>query len=611
MTVVFPGIFNKSKDNPGFDIVIGNPPYVNTKLINSMGLTDVMKEEYGYCDDLYNHFTVRGLELLKKGGTLSYITSDTFLTLQTKTNMRRLMLCIPEISKKGDGFFAEEVTHYPESHVLEIINTPKAFAAFVNTAIFSIKKEATREASELKYIDLRYPNEITFGITKEEWEKIKSSKNDISGWERVLDHTFTALGYDQPNWIQSHTCNGLPVYEDKNSSLLKFKLLNQPYREAINFAIFSPTPYNCQILEKIIKPARPVFDQWWSKVETSREIEKNRSKIGKYTSGLNPSDISLIGVLTDGGQGLATGNNGQFVGYKSNSRFAAQCIKKRIEKLYQAISAHSEIKEKWSVLSDVNSKDDVAKVLSTLIETQIWQLFDEIKDEYGLRIFGKGFMYRVIPPDLEFDVELISDEQKTKGISGSTCWVPYDKGDREGNRWYLETPYLVDWGQETVRFLSHDTRARWQGYNFFFRNGFCWSDVLDPSNKYIKCRLKGRSVNDVKSMSLYDEMGLGAEYFVVNINSYLYNRMLREFFNSSVAIQINDMRKMPIAIPTVQQLKQSKTLFAECLKIQQKYFAGEYTKAEARALLKPIEKEVDEFVNKLYGITAELEQVNE
>ncbi len=81
---MFPGIFNKESKNPGFDIVIGNPPYVNTKHISSMGISKKLEEEYGYCDDLYNHFTFRGLELLKSGGLLSYITSDTFLTLQTK-----------------------------------------------------------------------------------------------------------------------------------------------------------------------------------------------------------------------------------------------------------------------------------------------------------------------------------------------------------------------------------------------------------------------------------------------------------------------------------------------------------------------------------------------
>jgi Eco57I restriction-modification methylase len=69
--IVFPTIFSPKVEQKGFDIVIGNPPYVNTKLISQMNLTETLKDEYGYCDDLYNHFTVRGMELLKQGGFLT------------------------------------------------------------------------------------------------------------------------------------------------------------------------------------------------------------------------------------------------------------------------------------------------------------------------------------------------------------------------------------------------------------------------------------------------------------------------------------------------------------------------------------------------------------
>jgi hypothetical protein len=136
--IVFPGIFNKESKNPGFDIVIGNPPYVNTKLISSMGISKKLEEEYGYCDDLYNHFTFRGLELLKSGGLLSYITADTFLTLQTKKNMRMHFLGIANDKKEMELNINIEL---PECRVTEVINTPKAFAALVDTAIFTLKKE--------------------------------------------------------------------------------------------------------------------------------------------------------------------------------------------------------------------------------------------------------------------------------------------------------------------------------------------------------------------------------------------------------------------------------------------------------------------------------------
>lgn len=604
--VVFPGIFNKKNPNPGFDIVIGNPPYVNTKQINSMGHTKKLTNEYGYTDDLYNHFTIRGLELVKSKGLLSYITSDTFLTLQSKKNMRREFLGVPLITKTGNGLFANEKKTLPECRVMEIINTPKAFAALVDTAIFSLKKEEAPDNAAMVYVDLRKPNAKSFEISEEQWQQIKTSKENISGWERVLEHTFSALGYKQADWSLSHTCDGDKVYKDQNSSLLKFKLSFEPYRKAINYAIFSPTPYNCQILEKIVKPARPVFDLWWNNIETSRLIENNRAEIRRFTNNLKVGDWAIIGLITDGGVGLQTGDNGRFVGYTKGTRLADRCKETRVEKLYNIILDKTEIKTKWNLLQDVETKQDVEDILNSITEQEIWKIFDEIKAEYGLRVFGKGYMYRIISENLVFDTSNISGDEKLNGISSKLYWVPYDKGDKEGNRWYSETPYLIDWSKDAVSVLSTDSRARWQGYNFFFRNGFCWTNVLNPNSSYIKCRLKDKSVNDVGSMSLYDELDLGDEYFVTSLNSFLFFKVLREFFNGSVNVQMNDIRKLPIKIPSDTELNAFKAKFDECLDIQRQYFNGDLEKPEARKLLKPIELEIDEMVNKLYGITAEI-----
>ncbi|WP_316787088.1 Eco57I restriction-modification methylase domain-containing protein [Pedobacter frigiditerrae] len=608
--VVFPGIFNKESKNPGFDIVIGNPPYVNTKLISSMGISKKLDEEYGYCDDLYNHFTFRGLELLKSGGLLSYITSDTFLTLQTKKNIRMEFLGIPTISKTGDGLFSQEEIVLPECQVMEIINTPKAFAALVDTAIFTVKKERAIDKPEMVYVDIRKPNAESFNISEEEWKQVRTSKENLSGWERILDRTFSSLGHDTPKWKNSHTCDGDTVFKDDNSTLLKFKVSFEPYRKAINYAIFSPTEYNSQILEKIIKPARPVFDTWWSKIETSRQIENNRASIKSHVKSIKPNSITLTGLLTDGGQGLATGNNGRFVGYRSTSRFAERCKETRVQKLWKAIHDEPKIKRKFDQLSDCGSIDDVKEVLGDLKEIEIWELFDGIKEKFGLRVFGKGFIYRIISDLMIFDVSAIKERQKLEGITGKKTYVPYDKGDREGNRWYAETPYLIDWSEEVVVWLKSHSGHSGVGMpvvrnpQFYFRNGFCWSDILNPNSSYIKCRLKGQSVNDVKSMSLYDESGLGDKYLVTFINSYLGFKIIREFLNNTVAIQMNDIRKLPIKIPSEIELKAFNRKFDDCITIKKEYFAGEIDRAETNTQLRPIEDEIDEMVNKLYGIAA-------
>jgi hypothetical protein len=647
--VVFPGIFNKESKNPGFDIVIGNPPYVNTKLISSMGISKKLEEEYGYCDDLYNHFTFRGLELLKSGGLLSYITSDTFLTLQTKKNMRMHFLGIAA-SNTAEGqadLFGEQLqqhipianpdlfgnkktvqtslipvktentTHQflPECRVTEIINTPKAFAALVDTAIFTIKKERAIDKPEMVYVDIRKPNAESFNISEEEWKQIRTSKENLSGWERILDRTFSALNQDSPNWKNSHFCDGDKVLKDDNSSLLKFKVSFEPYRKAINYAVFSPTEYNCQILEKIIKPSKVIFDSWWNKIETSREYERNRNVIQNTLKSLKPDSIKIIGLMADGGQGMATGNNGRFVGYRSTSRFADQCRETRIAKLWNAIQEEPKIKRKFDLLSDCSSYDDVNEVLDDLKEIEIWELFDDIKEKFGLRTFGKGFMYRIISDSMVFDASTITEKQKLEGIKGKRTYVPYDKGDREGNRWYLETPYLIDWSEEAVDWLKSHSGHSGAGMSvvrnpqFYFRNGFCWTNVLNPNSTYFKCRLKDTTVNDVGSMSLYDESGLGDKYFVLSLNSYLHFKVLREFFNNTVNIQMNDIRKLPIKIPSEKELKAFNKKFDECMVIKKEYFAGEIDRAEMNSQLRPLEAEIDEMVNKLYGIEAKEEIV--
>ncbi|MCK6639418.1 MAG: N-6 DNA methylase [Bacteroidia bacterium] len=647
--VVFPGIFNKENKNPGFDIVIGNPPYVNTKLISSMGISKKLEEEYGYCDDLYNHFTFRGLELLKSGGLLSYITSDTFLTLQTKKNMRMHFLGIAgsNIAEGQTDLFGEQLQEHipvanpdlfgnkktvqtslipvkkenanhqflPECRVTEIINTPKAFAALVDTAIFTVKKERAIDKPEMVYIDIRKPNAESFNISEEEWKQIRTSKENLSGWERILDRTFSALGHDTPKWKNSHTCDGDKVFNDENSTLLKFKVSFEPYRKAINYAIFSPTEYNCQILEKIVKPARPVFDTWWSKIETSRQIENNRNEISKYVNSLKESEITLAGLLTDGGQGLATGDNGRFVGYRSNSRLAKRCKETRIDKLWQAIQKEPEIVHNYSILANCNQKEDIKTVLENISEIEIWNLFDSIKLSFDTKIFGKGYLYRVIPENLVFDVSNITEEQKQNGLEDKRYFVPYDKGDKEGNRWYAETENLIDWSVDAISDIksrSHmkgSGKSLWQNSQFYFKRGLCWNESLNPNSSYIKCRLKNETVNDVSSMSIYDQSGLGDSYLVTLINSYTIFKVVREFLNNTVKIQMNDMRKLPIKIPSEKELKAFNKKFDECLAIKKEYFAGEIDRAEMNSQLHPIEVEIDEMVNKLYGIEAKEEIV--
>ena len=75
--VEFPEVFQEG----GFDIVIGNPPYVRQELIRPIKptLKRLFPEVYAGTADLYVYFYKRGTELLRVAGVLTYISSNKFM----------------------------------------------------------------------------------------------------------------------------------------------------------------------------------------------------------------------------------------------------------------------------------------------------------------------------------------------------------------------------------------------------------------------------------------------------------------------------------------------------------------------------------------------------
>ena len=73
--------FSEVFQEGGFDIVIGNPPYVRQERILQLkpALEQRFPDIYAGQADLYVYFYKRGAELLRSGGILAYISSNTFL----------------------------------------------------------------------------------------------------------------------------------------------------------------------------------------------------------------------------------------------------------------------------------------------------------------------------------------------------------------------------------------------------------------------------------------------------------------------------------------------------------------------------------------------------
>ena len=101
----------------GFDVVLGNPPYVRQELFTN--LKPYLASRYASYQgvaDLYVYFYELGLQLLKPGGRLGFISSSSFFKTSSGEPLRRLLLqaCQLEVLVDfGDWQVFEGVTTYP------------------------------------------------------------------------------------------------------------------------------------------------------------------------------------------------------------------------------------------------------------------------------------------------------------------------------------------------------------------------------------------------------------------------------------------------------------------------------------------------------------------
>ena len=552
------------KNNGGFDIVIGNPPYVSTKDVSKYKWRSSLESEFGWVDDLYNHFTHLAINLSKNDGIITFITSDTFFTIQTKANMRALLL---------------------KNKILHLISTPKAFSAMVDTSIFIVKKQNDIEDYQIKFSDIRKPDFDQLGFSQ---SYLKTSGKSVAIWERILDPLFSNLKTGK------YYTKDIPV------SIFKSNL---------NQVFFSPTELNLQIKEKVIPGVKSLYDLYWDLIKTSRDISKNIDKLNKYRGSLSPGDLTILGLVTEGGQGMATSNNGKFVGCLQGTKSANRITETRGKKLAEVFLKEKKLFELYPVFSSCINKNDFEVILSIKSEVEIREIFDEIKLKVGRDVFGQGYLFRIIESSEIADIDEMTEDEKQSGIANERKdhFVLYDKGDRDGNRWFAESPYYIDWSKKSVKWLKGNSGKKGKGMpvvrnpKFYFRAGFCWTDV---NSTYLKSRVKFKSVHDVLSMSLFSMSDIISEkYIVCIINSKFISEFVGDFINSTSHFQINDARRVPLIIPTSSQLLKFESVFDKAYAIKELQFSEDLSKEIAEQKLDEIQKELDDMVYSLYGIS--------
>ena len=123
--------FKEVFDNGGFDIVIGNPPYIALQKMKKMSkvYSKCGFETYNSSADIYCLFTEHGFNLLKDGGVLCYIMMNKWMKTDYGKELRHFIRNhkIHRIIDYGDVQIFKNATTYPCIILLENSNPSISF----------------------------------------------------------------------------------------------------------------------------------------------------------------------------------------------------------------------------------------------------------------------------------------------------------------------------------------------------------------------------------------------------------------------------------------------------------------------------------------------------
>lgn len=238
--IEFPEIMTDKGIFEGFDVIIGNPPYISLESLKkeSKVYAGMIGREEGtnhrvkvYTThetrgDIYSLFVERGLQLLKKNGSLSYILPNKWMKVGYGKPLRKLFLKqnLTQVIDFDDNQIFEDATTYTC-----IIRMTKAKSAgeILSSTIRKVNSETLAEDVEERMKAFQ-TSELNDGIwiisSREDFEKAEAYKKKMSTLEDMVSkESYRGLltGLSKAFNIQVDTANQLIAENASASEILR------------------------------------------------------------------------------------------------------------------------------------------------------------------------------------------------------------------------------------------------------------------------------------------------------------------------------------------------------------------------------------------------------
>ena len=216
-------MFNMAKDDGGFDVVIGNPPYIQLQKFRGQAIQKSLAnsgfQTHHAMGDIYCLFYEKGFDLLKNKGHLTFITSNKWQRAGYGQPLRNFLFNKTAIEKiidfKGTKIFESATV---DTHIVLFEKKPvslqQARGCFPTSKTINNKQD---------FFDLPTDNDLFLMISKQEKqikEKIEKVGVPLKNWDVSIKYGIKT-GYNEAFIIDKAKRDELIAKDPKSEEIIK------------------------------------------------------------------------------------------------------------------------------------------------------------------------------------------------------------------------------------------------------------------------------------------------------------------------------------------------------------------------------------------------------
>lgn len=218
----FPEVSHPETGAGGFDVVIGNPPYIHQGWLSP--IKPYLQKHFASYDaiaDIYVYFYELGLNLLKPGGRLSYVVTNKWLKAAYGEPLRRFFAERGWVESVVDFGHAKQI--FKDADVFPciiVVRRPDTGLAPATTRVCSIPRE------QLRIDDLAVQIEM-------EGVEVGRSRLASGAWSLEPEGVFNVLEKFRRNGVSLSEYSGVKPYRGILTGFNEAFLIDQPTKESI------------------------------------------------------------------------------------------------------------------------------------------------------------------------------------------------------------------------------------------------------------------------------------------------------------------------------------------------------------------------------------------